>query len=346
MATLVGAAAGGLVPSARRTAFGSRQLAVAAVGVILVLGLVAQALGMLPGSWGVGERRISPAWAVISTDPQEPFRVLWLGRDDGEPFPPPAGDPDGVVAAGGVRLAYGVTGAAGRSALRLRLPANGSAFDSLEKALSAVVSGRIRHGGAALSPFAIRYVVAEPDALDSVTTRRLAQQVDLDLVQREGGLVLYRSAVALPLAAILTGEQVAGAAERADPLASTALSGVETSPLRRDGDGWTGTIPGPETGLALVTDQFDAAWSGAEGGVETEPIPAFGWALGFQADPGELTVRPDGLPWTLQLVALAILWAAALWAVRRRPEEIAMRSPDVAARRTSVQRRPTGVTST
>jgi GT2 family glycosyltransferase len=346
MATLVGAAAGGLVPSARRTAFGARQMAVAAMGVILVLGLVAQALGMLPGTWGVGERRISPAWSVISTDPQEPFRVLWLGRDDGGPFPPPAGDPDGVVAAGGVRLAYGVTGSAGRSALRLRLPAHGSAFDSLESALSAVVSGRIRHGGAALAPFAIRFVVAEPDALDPVTTRRLDHQVDLDLVQREGGLLLYRSAVALPLAAILSGEQVTSVAERADPLAPTALSGLETSPLRRDGDGWSGTIAGPETGLALVTDQFDAAWSGAEGGVDAEAFPAFGWALGFEAGPGELTVRPDGLPWTLQLVALAILWAAALWAVRRRPEEIAMRPPDVAARRASMPRQPTGVSST
>jgi hypothetical protein len=80
--------------------------------------------------------------------------------------------------------------------------------------------------------------------------------------------------------------------------------------------------------------------------VDAEAFPAFGWALGFEAGPGELTVRPDGLPWTLQLVALAILWAAALWAVRRRPEEIAMRPPDVAARRASMPRQPTGVSST
>lgn len=345
MATLVGTAAGGLVASTRRTAFGASQMAAAALGVILVLGLVAQALGMIPGNWGVGERRISPAWAVVSTDPQVPFRVLWLGRDEGEPFPPPAGDPDGVVAAGGVTLAYGVTGSAGRSVLRLRLPADGPAFDSLENALSAVVSGRIRHGGAALAPFAIRYVVAEPDALDPVTTRRLSQQVDLDLIQREGGLLLYRSAAALPLAAILSGEEAAAASERTDLLAPTALRGVEPSPLRREGDGWAGTIAGPETGLALVTEEFDRGWEGAEGGVSMEPFAAFGWALGFRAGPGELTIRPDGLPWTAQLIALAIIWAAALWAVRRRPEEVAIRPPDAAARPASIPRQPSGVTS-
>ena len=338
MATLVGAAAGGLVPSARRTAFGARQLTVAALGVILVFGLLAQALGMIPGGWGVGERRIAPAWAVVSTDPEAPFRVLWLGREDGEPFPPPAGDPDGVVAAGGVRLAYGVTGSAGRSALRLGLPADGAAFDSLESALGALLSGRVRHGGAALAPFAIRYVVAAPDALEPLASHRLAQQVDLDLVQREGGLLLYRSAAALPQASILPGEDAAAAAERTDILAPTAIPAAESAPLTREGDGWSGTIAGPETGVALITDEYDPAWRGTEAGADIQPFPAFGWALGFQAGPGELSLRPEGLPWTLQLVALAILWAAALWAVRRRPEEVASRTTDATARPAAIPR--------
>jgi GT2 family glycosyltransferase len=325
MATLVGAAAGGLVTSTRRAALGARQITVVALGVALVGGLVAQALGMVPGTWGVGERRIAPAWAVISTDPEAPFRVLWLGPDDGDPLPPPAGDPDGVLTEGA--LAYGVTGPGGRSALRLRLPAEGSAFDSLEDALAAVMSGRIRHGGAALAPFGIRYVVAAPGTLEPYVVERLSQQVDIDLVQREGGLLLYRSAVALPPAVILSGEQAAGAAERTDPLGPTAIPVAATAPLRREGHGWSGTIPGPETGVALISDEFDPGWSGVEAGADIQPFPAFGWALGFQAGPGELSVDPDGLPWTLQLIVLAVLWAGALWVVRRRPEEAASGEP-------------------
>lgn len=323
MASLVGAAAGGLVPTARRTAFGTPQLAVAALGVILVLGLAAQSLAMIPGTWGVGENRVAPAWAVVSADPEAHFRVLWLGPDDGEPFPPPAGDPDGVLAAGGVRLAYGVTGPAGRSALRLGLPAEGAAFESLEETIGAVFSGRIRHGGAALAPFGIRYIVAEPGTLGSVASRRLSHQVDLDLVQREGGLLLYRSAPALPPAVILNGEAAAAAAERTDLLAPTAIPQGATAPLGRDGNGWSGTVPGPETGLLYVADEFDAGWRGTEAGAGIEPFPAFGWALGFPAGPGELRVQPDALGWTMQLIGLALLWAAALWVVRRRPEEVA-----------------------
>ncbi|MGH2711035.1 MAG: hypothetical protein ACRDH9_07525, partial [Actinomycetota bacterium] len=323
MATLIGAAARGLVPSARRTAFGARQLTVAALGVLLVLGFAGQAIGMIPGNWGVGERRLAPAWAVVATDPDAPFRVLWLGPENGEPLPPPAGDPDGVLRAGGVSLAYGVTGPGGRSVLRLGTPAQGSAFDSLEDALAAVVSGRVRHGGSALAPFGIRYVVAAPSTLDPGVAQTLSQQVDVDLVQAEGGLVLYRSAVSLPPAAILSGEAATVAAERSDPLATASIPVGGKTPLERLGHGWGGASP--EAGLALITDEFDAGWSADQAGGDIQPVAAFGWALGFEVGAGEIRMEPDGLPWTLQLAGLAVLWAGALWVVRRPPEEAASR---------------------
>jgi hypothetical protein len=336
MAILVGAAAGELVPSARRAAFGLRQLGVVALGVTLVLGFWAQSLGALPGRWSVGQNRIAPAWSVVSTSPEKPFRVLWLGRDDGEALPPPAGDPDGAVAAGGVRVAYGVTGPGGRSLLRLRLPADGPAFDSLDRGLAAILAGRIRHGGAALAPFAIRYVVAEPGALDTLASLRLAEQVDLDLVQREGGLLLYRNARALPPAGIIPGEAAAAAGQRTDLLAPTAIPAVAPEPLRRDGSGWSGSVTGPEAGLVLVGDEFDEGWSGAEQAVE--PFPAFGWALGFRAVPGPVRVEPESLGWNLQLVGLAILWVAALWVMRRRPEEATFVRPATTAPTAAMRR--------
>jgi hypothetical protein len=343
MATLVGAAEGAIVSTARRTAFGARQLAVAALGLTLFLGLAAQTLAMIPGNWSVGGSRTSPAWAVVSTDAAAPFRVLWLGQDDGRPFPPPAGDPDGVVAAGGVELAYGVTGAGGRSALRLNLPASGPAFDALEQRLADVLSGRIRHGGAALAPFGIRYVVAEPGELGSVAAERLSQQVDVSLIQQEGGLLLYRSAAALPTSVILPGEVALAAARRTDSLAPTAIPPGSTAPLRpRDGV-WAGTNPGPESGLALIADEYDDTWSGLVSGAGVEPFPAFGWALGFSVEPGPVEAEPDGTGWTIQLIGLAVLWIAALWVVRRRPAEAAL--PESSSREASMPLDATKVTS-
>jgi hypothetical protein len=216
----------------------------------------------------------------------------------------------------------------------MALPAEGPAFESLERALAAVLSGRVRHGGAALAPFAIRYVVAAPDALDPLAAARLGQQVDMDLIQREGGLLLYRSAVALPQTAILAGEDAAAAVERTDLLARTALPGVGVAPLEREGSGWQGTTTG--AGVALVTDEFDAGWTGSEAGTDVQPFPAFGWALGFPAASGRLSLRPDGLPWTLQLITLGILWAGALWVVRRRPSEAVSRASEVSRRGTGL----------
>lgn len=337
MATLVGSAAGAIVSTARRTAFGARQLSVGALGVVLVLGLGAQALAMIPGTWAVGENRVAPAWAVVSTDTTAPFRVLWLGRNDGRPFPPPAGDPDGSVAAGGAELAYGVTGASGRSALRLNLPPSGEAFDALEQRLEEILSGRIRHGGAALAPFGIRYIVAEPGGLGTIASVRLSDQVDVDLIQQEGGLLLYRSAAALPPAVILAGEAAVSAAERTDALGPTAIPPGGTAPLEPAGSGWEGTVPGPESGLALIADEYDPAWSGSVEGASVEPFPAFGWALGFRSVPGRIEAEPDATGWNIQLAVLAALWMAALWVVRRRPAQAPVGEPS-ASRRSAVPR--------
>lgn len=343
MAVLVGAAAGAIVSRARRTAFGARQLSVGALGATLILGLGAQSLAMIPGNWGVGEIRVVPAWAVVSTDTAAPFRVLWLGQNEGRSFPPPAGDPDGVVAAGGVELAYAVTGAGGRSALRLNMPARGAAFDALEERLATLISGRIRHGGAALAPFGIRYVVAEPGELGSVVAERLSDQVDVDLIQQEGGLLLFRSSVALPTAVILAGDAAASAAERTDALAATAIPPGASSTLVPEDRGWTGTNPESGDGVALIADEYDDAWSGQAGGAAVEPFPAFGWALGFLAPPGPLEVQPESSGWTIQLLILAVLWIAALWMVRRRPVEAAV--TEGASRRSDGRAEPLRSTS-
>ena len=322
MSSLIGLATASLFVSVRRTAFGTRQVLVAALGAIVGLGVAAQALSVLPGSWAVGGRRIAPAWPVVaSSDPSGDFRTLWLRRPDGRPFAPPGGDPQGVVASGAASVAYGVTGRDGRSALAIASPAFGSAYERLEVTLGAILSGRTRHGGSLLAPFAIRYVVAEPGTLPPATASRLADQVDIDLVQRAGGLLLFRNARALPEAAALPGE-VAAAARTDELLAPTAIDPGVAQPLQGGGDHWTGAAsPG---GLVLVSDEYDAGW----GTGTTTVFPAFGWALAAESADGTVDLRFGGrVPWLLQLAALVALWISALWVVRRRPSEEAPTRP-------------------
>jgi GT2 family glycosyltransferase len=330
MAALVGLATDSLFVSVRRTAFGTRQVVVAVLGIVLGVGIVAQSLSILPGDWAVGEDRVAPAWPVVaSSDPAGGFRALWLRRADGRPFAPPGGDPQGVVAAGSASVSYGVTGRGGRSVLAIGTPAAGDAYDALEGALAAILTGRSRHGGALLAPFAVRFVVAQPGTLPPAASSRLADQVDIDLVQRAGGLLLFRNAEALPEAAALPPE-AADVLRRDDLLAPTEIDAGVAQPLRGGGDRWTGTAPAGAT--VLVTDEYHEEWGSGT-------FPAFGWALGATSPGGTVDLRYGGrVSWLLQVGGLAVLWLLALWVVRRRPGEEAERRARSVRRTADVSR--------
>ena len=310
-----------LVSGARRAAFGTPQMVSAGLVAVLVLGLGAQALRVLPGDWAVGENRLSPAWPVVSSsDPGTGFRVLWLGPADGRPFPPPGGDPDGELALGRSTLGYGVTGRQGRSILATGLPGNGAPYRSVEATLGAVLGGRLNHGGALLAPYGVRYVVVGEGRLDQALRERLSAQVDLDLIQRVGGLSIYRNARALPQAAVLPGQAAVDAARSGELLAPLAIETAAAATLTGSaGPEWSGAMSGTEPGLLMVTDRYHPAWRLDQAGT---PFPAFGWGLGFQVDPGAATVTFQGQRTrTLEVAALGVLWLAALWLVRRRQRE-------------------------
>jgi hypothetical protein len=284
----------------------------------ITVGVVAQTIQGLLGNWGVGEDRLPPAWpAVGASAPGEAVRVLWLGTDDGRPFPPPGGDPEGAVAGGGRSVVYGVTGPAGRSVLATALPDGGPPYDRLERILSSVLSGRIRHGGALLAPMGIRFVVAGVGRLPRVAAEALAQQVDLDLVQRAGGLSIYRNARSLPEAAAIPGQPAVDAARSGSVLAPLAFDPGSATELSGNGGAWGGEVP-ESPSLVLVGDRFDPRWRA--GG--QAPFPAFGWALGFEATSGPIELRfDDGWRRPVELGILALLWLMALWFVRRNGNE-------------------------
>jgi len=343
MAILVGLGLAGLPRGVRGTAFGTPQVVAAGMTAVLVLGLAGQAIRVLPGDLSVGEERLPPAWPVVtSTEPGAPFRVLWLGPDEGLPFPPPGGDPDGVVVAGNLELAYGVTGRAGRSVLATALPPDGAAGQHLEAILAAVLGGQVRHGGALLGPMGIRYVVAGEGRLPEVAAVRLGDQIDLDLVQRAGGLSIYRNARAVPPAAVIPGEAAVGAARATSLLAASGVDGATAAPVSGGPEDLPGTAPQGGVSLLLVADRFDPRWRARSATGDAAPFPAFGWSLGFEARPGPVTLTFEGgARRTLELVALGILWALALWVIRRRGrEETGARGRVVAARPTDAHATP------
>jgi GT2 family glycosyltransferase len=320
LALLIGVGIAGLPSGVRRTAFGTPQVVAAGLAVILGLGIAGQVVRALPGDWAVGAARLAPAWPVVSSSaPTGPFRVLWLRAADGLPLPPPGGDPDGVVATGDTAVAYGVTGRSGRSVLAMGIPHEGAPYARLESVLAAMLSGGVRHGGALLAPMGIRFVVAGAGRLPSVAAGRVGQQVDLDLVQRAGGLWIYRNARALPTASVIPGDSAVAVARSPAPLSPVGLDTGTAAALRGGPESLRGTVPEGGTSLALVADRFDPGWRASSG---LAPFPAFGWAVGFQAPPGPLVVRFDGGPRRgLELAGLGLLWGAALWVVRRSGRE-------------------------
>ena len=297
-----------------RESFGMRQVATALLVLVLCAGIGLQAMAAMLGGWAVGgTETVPPAWAVMQSGAKGDFRVLWIGSDDDTPFPPPGGDPQGVVDAGSATVRFSLTDRGGVSALDVGRSLTGAGRPSLEEALGEILSGTSSHGGALLAPFGVRFVVAPQGGLPAASSARLGAQVDLDLLTASG-LVIYRNAAALPPAAILkpTHAQAVGVLT-GTPGATSALGDVPATPMTAVEGGWNGPA---SKGLAAISTAFSGSWSVA--GSHARPRPAFGWATAFVGTTGRIAVR-YAMQWarTLETVLLGVAWAAALWITRK-----------------------------
>jgi hypothetical protein len=146
----------------------------------------------------------------------------------------------------------------------------------------------------------------------------LGNQLDIDLVQRAGGLSIYRNARLPVKAAAFAGLEAVDSARAASLLAPLSLDAASAVPLtRQDVATWSGAISETPS-LVVVGDRFDPRWRAGQ----AAPFPAFGWALGFEADQGAVRAALDrDARRPVELVALAALWALALWFVRREGRE-------------------------
>src|SRR6266542_33884 len=100
LSVLVGLGLASLILGVDRVAFGHRQLGAVVMAAVLGVGLFAQAAQAGKGSWAVGgPDRLPLAYPLVGPAGGSD-RVLWLGAWPGGDLPPPAGGPEGRVAAG------------------------------------------------------------------------------------------------------------------------------------------------------------------------------------------------------------------------------------------------------
>ncbi|MGZ8565438.1 MAG: hypothetical protein ACXWXS_00130, partial [Actinomycetota bacterium] len=315
-AMLVAVGIASVTSGLERESFGFRQIGTGALTVVLATGLIFQAIAAATGSWGVGgEGRLPASWFLVDSSIPGSFRVLWLGADDGAPFPAPGGDPEGVVEVGGATVAYGITGRGGISALDLGRPLVGRGQEALEATLVELLSGTTSHAGALLAPFGVLFVVAGTGSLPDEARAALDQQVDLDH-RPAADLVIFHNAVNLPPATVLQADADAEAiVASSDPSQIQRYRTVRGSPLAEVEGGWLGSSDGGN--LAVISTEFDGSWE-LEGS-EQPPQVSFGWSTAFPVQ-GQATVRVvygAQLPRTIESWLLAILWAAALWITRK-----------------------------
>jgi GT2 family glycosyltransferase len=315
MASLIGFGLTSFTASLRFESFGLRQVGGGALTLVLGAGLLLQSLAAMVGTWDVGrlEEHIPPAWAVVSGASGGSFRVLWLTGDRGDGLPPPAGDPQRRLEAGDATIRYALTDRGGASVLDTGRPLSGPGPEHLERALAEILGGTTRHGGALLSPFGIRFVVAEQEVLPAAAREALDAQLDVNLLPATG-FTIYRNASAIPPAAILETQRRDREIMGVRDLSTIAMwQPVPAVPLERVSGGWNGpALPG----TVFLSFEYDAQW--ALRGVTSQPEVAFGWATSFQANGDRVQVRHEGgLPVRIQLALLVLLWLAALWVTRK-----------------------------
>ena len=314
MALLVAYGLASLFTGLGRESFGLRQLGSAMLALVLGVGLLFQSVAAMIGGWAVGGvEQIPAAWAVVEGSAKGDFRVLWVGGDDGTPFPAPGGDAQGTVEAGEATLRFGITDRTGVSALDTGRPTVGPGADHLAEALNEVLSGTTQHGGALFAPFAVRYVVAEADSLPPAAAQRLTNQLDLNLVPA-AGLVIFRNASTMPPAAILdVDRETTALIHSGTPSDVARLRAVDASSLDPIEGGWSG---GEGRGPVYISTEFQGSWQ--LDGSDLEPRRAFGWATSFEPQDAPVTVIYGAqLLATVQALLLGLVWIVALWITRK-----------------------------
>src|SRR2546423_299064 len=266
------------------------------------------------GAFG-GTAKATPEWQVLRSSAEGEYRVLWLGADTGQPFAPPGGDPQGVIADGPSSLRWGFTDQDGALAIDTGRALTGPGEQALQQAMNEILSGSTVHGGALLASLGVRFIVAAQGDLPPRAARLLSAQVDLDLISTQS-LIVYRDATALPPAGFLADPSVAKISASSSPGTTAQLPETAATPLVPVGGGWAGEAPG--AGSVVLGYEFSPNWRLESTGGAVSDTRAFGWATSFAVPTGAFRVSyADQWIRTAEIALLAAIWLMALWGPRK-----------------------------
>jgi GT2 family glycosyltransferase len=299
--------------------FGLRRIVVGLGALALCASTASVVAASMDGWWDMPRDDFAGLLAFVDDDVTEvPSRVLWVG--DTELVPGGDGwDLDD-------RLSYTASTSAVPGVADLWPATSTGASTRLGQALDLALDHETTRLGRLLAPMGVQYVAVPQRLAPSDETPRaaprdraadelidvLAEQLDLQQLRVDRGLLLYRNTAFAPLRSIAPEPAALGVTTVAG-MGTVDLSGSEPVLTAGDGAGEAqGAVPGGETVVQASTASDN--WRLSVAGREAEHRSAYGWADAFVMDDGgqgELVYRtPAGVR---VLVALqAVLWLVTL----------------------------------
>jgi GT2 family glycosyltransferase len=299
--------------------FGLRRL-VAGVGVLALAASTASVVvAAMDGWWEMPRDDFAGLLGFVDEDVAEvPSRVLWVG--DTELLPGGDGwDLDD-------RMSYTAsTGAALPGVADLWPAVSNGASARLGEALALALAHDTTRLGGVLAPMGVQYVAVPQRLAPSDETARdapddrvadaligvLAEQLDLEQVRVDRGVVLYRNTALAPLRSVVADPDVL------DETSVAALGAVDLAdsvPVLTGGDARAarGTVPGDATVVQGATASDN--WQLTVDGRTADRRSAYGWADAFTVDGGGAAALDYRTPAAARalVVGQAALWALAL----------------------------------
>ncbi len=199
--------------------FGWRQLAAGVAGASLVIGSVPVLIASLGGTWSVPGGDYNEILAFIEAERADtPFRVLWLGQPD-------------VLPLGSYELEQGLAYATTDHGLPelgdAIVTADPGSAELVADGLDLVLAGETTRFGQLMAPLGIRYVVVvdqlapapfddDPRPTPQELLPALSAQLDLEVIDVNPALTVFRTDEAIPLRAEVDEQFGAGATSITD----------------------------------------------------------------------------------------------------------------------------------
>ena len=306
----------------RPTSFSWRQVvSVVALGALVVA--VLPSLGaMFNGRWFAPRGDFDSSLSFLDEEAAAtPFRVLWLG------------DPDVVPLSGWEledEVIYATTDEGQPDVTNLWAGSPRGATEVLGDALAAAGSRQTNRLGRLLAPMGVQYIIVvqqlapapfsdEKRPVPPSLTRTLDEQLDLEAIEVNPALDVYRNIAWAPSRAFLPGRDVgAGEGSALGQSVATDLSGLEVAlPDEVRVNTFEGPVDaGDEVYLASASSP---RWQLHAGGETAERREAFGWANAFTVGgSGEATLRYRTSVTRYALLAVQVaLWLVVLFALFR-----------------------------